>query len=117
MVQGKNEDDLAEMLKETDTDGRNAGLAMAYHAVHRKQQADAALKALETPSPGEEPWYFGVARAYLFRGQKDEVFTWLEKAYARKGGDLWLIKGDPFFKNIGDDPRYKALLHKMNLPE
>ena len=117
LVQGKNEDALAEMLKETDTDGRNAGLAMAYHAVHRKQQADAALKDLETPSPGEEPWYFGVARAYLFRGQRDEVFKWLEKAYAKKGGDLWLIKGDPFFKSIGDDPRYKALLHKMNLPE
>jgi hypothetical protein len=30
---------------------------------------------------------------------------------------LYLIKGDPFFKNLDGDPRYKAFLRKMNLPE
>jgi hypothetical protein len=28
-----------------------------------------------------------------------------------------VIKGDPAFKKIEDDPRYKAFLKRMNLPE
>jgi hypothetical protein len=31
--------------------------------------------------------------------------------------DLYMIKGAPLFKNLENDPRYKAFLRKMNLPE
>jgi hypothetical protein len=31
--------------------------------------------------------------------------------------DLYIIKGDPLFKNLERDPRFKAFLRKMNLPE
>lgn len=31
--------------------------------------------------------------------------------------DLCFIKGDPLLKNLEGDPRYKAFLRKLNLPE
>ena len=43
--------------------------------------------------------------------------TGLERAYQQKEGYLWNIVGEPLFKNIADDPRYKAFLRKMKLPE
>jgi hypothetical protein len=30
---------------------------------------------------------------------------------------LYWVKGDPLFKNLEGDPRYKVFLKKMNLPE
>jgi hypothetical protein len=30
---------------------------------------------------------------------------------------LFMIKDDPLFRNLEADPRYKAFLRKMNLPE
>jgi hypothetical protein len=60
---------------------------------------------------------FALRQVYAFNGQKDEAFSWLNKAYAQKDIFLWSIKGDPFFKNIAGDPRYKIFLRKMNLPD
>jgi hypothetical protein len=44
---------------------------------------------------------------------------WLERAYTQKSTDIVGvgIVGQPLLKNIADDPRYKAFLRKMNLPE
>jgi hypothetical protein len=42
---------------------------------------------------------------------------WLERAYQHRDQDLYAIKGDALLKNLETDPRYKALLRKMNLPE
>lgn len=36
---------------------------------------------------------------------------------AARDEDLYVIKGDPLLKNLEGDPRYKAFLRKMNLPE
>jgi hypothetical protein len=58
-----------------------------------------------------------IADAYAYRGELDQAFTWLDRAYSQKDAGLYLIKVDPFFKNPKDDPRYKAFLRKMKLPE
>ena len=51
------------------------------------------------------------------RGQSDEAMHWLERAYAKKDFGLFLVKGDPLLKSLEVDPRFKAFLRKMNLPE
>ena len=58
-----------------------------------------------------------IAEVHAFRGQKDEAFTWLDRAYAQRHPYLSIIKGDPLLKNLEADPRYKTFLRKMNLPE
>jgi hypothetical protein len=62
-------------------------------------------------------WPSEIARVYAFRGEKDRAFEWLERAYKARDEDLYFIKGDPLFKTLEGDSRYKAFLHKMNLPE
>lgn len=46
-----------------------------------------------------------------------EAFKWLDRAYAQKDASLTYIKGVPLLKKIEGDPRHKAFLKKMNLPE
>jgi TolB-like protein len=115
MLQGHHEAALAEFRKETLDDGQLEGSAMAYFAAGRKAESDARLA--EAIRHNGAAWPSATARAYAFRGEKDRAFEWLDNAYKIRDEDLYVIKDDPFFKNLEGDPRYKAFLRKMNLPE
>ena len=105
---------LAEMLQEEDEGARLAGFAIVYFAGAHKAESDAALAQLLKSQVNRS---FEIAGVYAFRGESDEAFSWLERAYARKDPFLCSIKGEPTMKKLEGDPRYKAFLKKMNLPE
>jgi TolB-like protein/Tfp pilus assembly protein PilF len=105
---------LDEFLKETDESTRIAGTALAYYALRRTQEGDAATAALQAQFGGD--WPMSLAQIHAFRGRKTEAFSWLERAYAVKDVDLYIIKLDTTLKNLESDARYKAFLRKMNLP-
>ena len=112
---GAREAALAEMEKETLTGGQLAGLAMAYYALGRKAESDAAIARMTKEQGNSNA--FEITEAYAIRGDRDQAFQWLERAYAQKESDLQYIKGDLPLKNLEGDPRYKAFLLKMNLPQ
>jgi len=115
ILQGHHEAALAEFRKETLDDGQLEGSAMAQFALGRKIESDALLA--EAIRHNATSWPSEIARVYAFRGEKDRAFEWLDRAYEARDEDLYIIKGDPLFKNLEGDPRYKAFLRKMNLPE
>jgi len=53
---------------------------------------------------------------YAFRNQPNEAFEWLDRAYAQRNAGLIETKSDPLLKNLHHDPRYAALLKKLNFP-
>jgi TolB-like protein/Tfp pilus assembly protein PilF len=115
LLEGQFDAALTEAELEPDDGARAAGRALALHALGRKAESDAALKEF-IAAAGRE-WPSEVARVYAFRGELDRALEWLEQAYRRKDVDLFFLKGDPLLKNLDGDPRYKAFLRKMNLPE
>ena len=115
LLRGYAEAALTEFSKETVEAARLGGIAMAHFAQGRKADSDAALARL-TKHPTDHPFF--IAQAYALRGDPNGALKWLDLAYAQKdSGMLPLIKGDAIFKKIEGDPRYKAFLKKMNLPE
>jgi len=54
---------------------------------------------------------------YAMRNEPDAAFAWLDRAYAQKDEDLYIIKGNPLLGKVSHDPRYGAFLRKMKLPE
>jgi TolB-like protein/DNA-binding winged helix-turn-helix (wHTH) protein/Flp pilus assembly protein TadD len=115
LARGEPESALAESLKEPSDAGRLGGSALAYFALGRKPESDAALaQALKTYAPYIPS---GIAAVYAFRGESDEAFKWLERAYAQRDPLLYRIKFTTEFDKLHEDPRYKAFLKKMNLPE
>lgn len=115
LARGEPEAALAESLKEPSEGARLVGSAMAYFKLGRKAESDAALAIfLKTYAPYVPS---GIAAAYAFRGETDEAFKWLNRAYAQRDPLLYRIKFTTEFDNLHDDPRYKAFLKKMNLPE
>jgi TolB-like protein len=115
MLQGHLEAALAEFQKETVDDGRLEGSAMALFAAGRKAESDSQLA--EAIRRNGTSWPSETARTYAFRGDKNRAFEWLDRAYELRDPDIYTFKGDPLFKNLENDPRYKAFLRKMNLPE
>ena len=105
---------LTAFLKEPLEAARINGSAMAYFALGRKAESDAALAQMLKGYAGIP---FGIATIYAFRGESDEAFKWLDRAYEQKDQFLYRIKFAPEFDKLHDDPRYKAFLKKMNLPE
>jgi TolB-like protein/predicted Zn-dependent protease len=114
MLQGHPEAALAEFRKATADDGRAVGSAMAYFAAGRKGESDAQLAVAIRQNASD--WPQGIASVYAFRGENDQAFKWLDRAYEAHD-HLYIFKDDPLMKKLQDDPRYKAFLRKMNLPE
>jgi TolB-like protein/Flp pilus assembly protein TadD len=118
VLEGKPAAALAEMQHvlpgSTPWEPRNIELAMIYRALGRQGDSDAAMAAAEKNS-AYDAGYVAVAHAY--RGEVDQAFEWLDRGFRQRyWGMLW-IKRQPLLKNIEGDPRFKALLRKMNLPE
>jgi tetratricopeptide (TPR) repeat protein len=112
LARGQPQAALAEMLKETDDGSRFGGSAMAYFALKRGSDSDVALKHLL--EQGDSPFF--IAQVYAFRGQLDEAVNWLERGYTQKDPGILLLKSQLPSK-LESDPRYKAFLRKLKLPE
>jgi TolB-like protein/DNA-binding winged helix-turn-helix (wHTH) protein len=113
VMQGRPQDALPEIGRVRDEPQRAFLYAIAYYALDRKQESDAALSELITKYQRST---YRIAEVYAFRNQFDEAFEWLDRAYGQRDAGLILTKVDPLLKSLRHDPRYAALLKKLNLP-
>ena len=93
---------------------RLQGIALAEHTLGSAKESQQALDELIAKY---EQFSYWIALVYGWRGEKDKAFEKLELAYQRRISGLEDIKIAPLLNSLRADPRYKALLHKMNLPE
>ncbi|HVE55311.1 MAG TPA: protein kinase [Pyrinomonadaceae bacterium] len=62
-----------------------------------------------------KPYFIAVAYA-AFETERDAAFEWLEKAFNERNEWLIWLGTEPKFDSLRDDPRYFALLERMNNP-
>jgi tetratricopeptide (TPR) repeat protein len=60
--------------------------------------------------------HYQYADIHAQRGEKNEAFASLDRAWEFKDPGLAYMKSDRFLDPISSDPRYSALLAKMNFP-
>jgi serine/threonine protein kinase/Flp pilus assembly protein TadD len=111
-----NAKDALETFRRIDNEGfRLSSVAMAEHTLHHARESQQDLEQLIALHAKEAA--FQIAEIYAWRGERSKAFEWLERAYQQRDGGLSDIKTDPPLADLRDDPRYKAFLRKMNLPE
>src|SRR5205085_2817127 len=103
MLKGDATAALAEIEQEKIESWRMYGLPMAYCALGRKADADAALNALIAKYEKDGP--YNIACAYAFCGDADKAFEWLDKAVAYGDGGLAEIVTENLFDKIHAHPR------------
>jgi TolB-like protein/Flp pilus assembly protein TadD len=82
-------------------------------ALGRKTEANAALARLIEAHARDEA--YGIASVYASRGDANHAFEWLDRAYAQREFALYGVKIDSDFKALRNDPRFHAILVKLNL--
>jgi TolB-like protein/Tfp pilus assembly protein PilF len=106
---------LSQMQQATPECGGDAGLALVYHSMKRQAESDAALARITSANAGCAA--YAIAQVHAYRGEMDQAFTWLDRAYRQKDVMLYRIKGDPLLRSLEPDARHREFLRKMNLPE
>jgi len=117
ILQGLPDDGLAivERVKSSDEVTRLSLLSMAHHDLGHEQESQRALDSLVAKSSSQLVGY-SAAVVYAWRGDRDRALEWLERAYSKRDTGLGDARWDPFLRKLHGDPRYTALLKKMNLP-
>jgi hypothetical protein len=85
-------------------------MARVYALTGRQREARQLISGAKA-----QPYAF--AQLYAALGDKDEAFRILEKAVEERNSLLVALKEDPPYENLHSDPRWKALLSRMNFPE
>jgi tetratricopeptide (TPR) repeat protein len=93
---------------------REQALAIILQAVGSTSEADEALNTMIRQWADISA--YPIALAYACRGDNDLALEWLERAYQQRDSALPEILGEPLFKSVANDPRFKDFLRKMNLP-
>jgi TolB-like protein/DNA-binding winged helix-turn-helix (wHTH) protein/Flp pilus assembly protein TadD len=85
--------------------GRSGQPVQARHALMQLQE----LNRHQPVDPSPFVW------AYIGLGDKDQAFSWLEKAYSQHSNILTSLKVDPAYDRLRSDPRFQDLMRRVGL--
>jgi tetratricopeptide (TPR) repeat protein len=93
-----------------------AGIGNAYGEWGKKKDAENVLVRLDQMSHEKYVTPYGVALVYAGLGDKDQAFSWLEKAILGRSHWLVWLDRDPRWNRLRSDPRFAALKKRIGLP-
>ncbi len=89
---------------------------VAYAKLGRISEAKRVLEDLIRQSQKSYIPNYDIATLHFHIGDNDTGFAYLEKSYEEREYQMTFLKIDPYLEeNVRTDPRFKALLKKMNL--
>jgi tetratricopeptide (TPR) repeat protein len=94
---------------------RFAGLA--YAKAGRRQEAEAIINRYRDIARTQYVMSYHVAVIYAALGEKDKAFAEFEKAFEEHDYLLHRMNVEPFLDPLRDDPRFKEMLKRLNLPQ
>jgi eukaryotic-like serine/threonine-protein kinase len=90
-------------------------IAEVYARLGRR---DDALRVLNGPVNREGPFPLEeMAAAYFALGDKERGFEWLTKAFDQRSASAPYVNVSPRFDGVRSDPRFKALVARLRLPD
>ncbi len=94
---------------------RDAGIA--YARAGRPNKAEEMINKYREIARTQYVPTCRIAGIYGALGDKDKAFVELEKAFEVRDWELYRSNADPYFSSLHDDPRFKAMLKRLTLPE
>ncbi|TLZ15819.1 MAG: tetratricopeptide repeat protein [Gammaproteobacteria bacterium] len=92
----------------------NTCLAVVYHKLNRRSDADAALAAVRAFYGDDAAFQY--AMIYAQWGDIAKALEWLETAYRIHDPGLVDLKVEPTLDPLRQEPRYKAIERKLKFP-
>ena len=111
--QAENFFDKLSITKDFNLDDNQIMQSYAYAIMGNKTKAYELLKKTLNERSHQPP--YRIAQVYIALNDFNEAMTQLELGYEIRDTHMFWIKADPAFNPIRNEPRYRALLKKMNL--
>jgi serine/threonine protein kinase/TolB-like protein/Tfp pilus assembly protein PilF len=115
LLEGRLTQALAELQKCSEDNSNDWGQALVEHARGHERASQQALEVLIARHPKDSA--YAIAEVYAWRGEQDQAFAWLERAYRQRDGSLAEISADPLLAGLRSDSRYGAVLKKLQLSD
>ncbi len=115
LAQGRLEEALVEAESEPDKGSSLATLSMIHHSMGNRQMSDKSLAEYKSEFGDDNP--YAVAGIHSHRGESDQAFALLERAYIVRDPQLSQIKTDVSLRSLHSDPRWDLFLAKMGLAD
>ena len=90
-------------------------LGYAYASSGDRPKAEQILGELEELAKHQYVNSSAFAAIYLGLGEKEKALDWLDKCYESQESACWLLKVDPIYDTIRNEPRFQAILKKVGL--
>jgi tetratricopeptide (TPR) repeat protein len=117
LQQGKYRDAIADLETAYRINPANpaipASLGYGYGLTGNRAKAQLRLKSLLAESE-KKSWAIGLV--YLGLGEKERSLDWFERAVRERSGDMIDIRVEPEYDPLREEPRFKQLLTRLNLP-
>jgi TolB-like protein/predicted Ser/Thr protein kinase len=94
----------------------SASLAAAHAAAGNRDEALRILGRLKQQSKREYISPYSIALVYVGLGDNNEALAWLQKALDDHDGLMDVLKVEPGLDPLRSEPRFQALLRRMNFP-
>jgi TolB-like protein/DNA-binding winged helix-turn-helix (wHTH) protein/tetratricopeptide (TPR) repeat protein len=94
-------------------------LGLLYALTGRRAAARQELRRLQEISRKRQTEAYGLWLIAAALDDRDEAFRWLEKSYEQRDFNLLFIRYctvDPACKQLSSDPRFQAVVRRMNFP-
>jgi len=104
---------MANARLETEGFWRDYAIALVQQAQGDRAAADAALK--DFVARNSNGGAFQIAVFYAIRKEPDEMFKWLDTAYATRDSGLTQLAVTPLLLPYLHDPRFIALCQKLGV--
>jgi serine/threonine protein kinase/tetratricopeptide (TPR) repeat protein len=120
-AKGKMVEAIAEFQRALALDNENteiwSGLGHAYALSGNRKEAEKVLGHLKELSARSYVAPYSIAIIYAGLGDKDQVFSWLDRAYAERSYFLAVyLTTDSRLNGLHADPRFAALKQRIGLP-
>ena len=123
-AQGKPDDAFPELLRYLRLSGQSSFAQELEFAARNnpgprdpfQKVAPAFLRSYQKKPEMQPAWAVNIAWAFMYLGDKDKAFEWLNRACDEHNMEVYAIAVDPDFDPIRSDPRFEAVLRRMGLP-
>jgi TolB-like protein/DNA-binding winged helix-turn-helix (wHTH) protein/cytochrome c-type biogenesis protein CcmH/NrfG len=92
-----------------------AAMGRSYALSGKVVEARQVEERLRKESSSAYVWPYDFALFYSAMGRNDLAFRWLEKCYLNRDSWLVVMKEDPRLQNLHSDPRFAALVRRIEL--
>jgi adenylate cyclase len=106
---------VAKYTARFDPSNRLYYLAMAAEALSDRAASEAALRELTNCCAADSA--LAIANIYAYRRDTSRALDWVERAARQRDSDFMTVLADPILQPLRSEPRFKAVLASLRLPD